>query len=101
MEGRWEREAFILPFPDVDEDASDGDGDGDDGVDDQEGVNVPKLLGPAAKGMVDEDGDATTTGEESSNISVDDGVHLRVEVWQGKHCHGQVSDTIKIPAPTA
>lgn len=98
MEGRWEQEAFILPFPDADEEASDADG--DDDVDEQEGVNVPKLLGPAAKCIVDDDGNATTTGGGSSSVSVDDGVHLRVEVWQGKHCHGQVSGKIKVLYPT-
>lgn len=107
MEGRWEQESFLLPLPDADkeflanfvgdEEASNGDGENND---DQEDVKLPSLLGPAAERTSDEDGNATAGGE-SNSASIDDGVHLRVEVWQGNYCHGQVRGAVRLRARTA
>lgn len=97
VEGRWEQETFVLPLPDGDEEfLTNGAGDeesnddNDDNVDEQGNIGVPNLLGRAAQDNGDEHRNETAGGE-SSSISVDDGVHLRVEVWQGEHCHGQVN----------
>lgn len=87
MEGHWEQESFVLPLPDGDGARSDSDA--SKGVDLE---TVDDLLGSNVQGAGAVDGDAA--GGDSTSASLDDGVHLRVEVWQGKHCHGQVSATL-------
>ena len=85
--GRWGRETFILPLPEKDEslavqeEEDVGVGRGDVAVD--ECVEAPDLAESTLK-----DGQDSDEGSESSGC--DDGVNLRVEVWQGKHCYGQV-----------
>lgn len=54
---------------------------------DEESGSMPKQTG-GTKGEVARDVENVGNG---SCAKGDDGVHLRVEVWQGKHCHGQVS----------
>lgn len=92
MEGRWDEETFLLPLPDGDDTllAAHAESDDGDNLDTEKGggASVSRVLGVYAQGSGDEDND--TAGRESSSVSIDDGVHLRVEVWQGKHCHGQV-----------
>lgn len=95
MEGRWHAETFLLPVPDGDDTfiAAHAEGGGTSDVRDSldkenDGAGVAGLSGPAALGSGDEDGDAARSNSDTA--SVDDGVHLRVEIWQGKHCHGQV-----------
>lgn len=95
MEGRWDEETFLLPLPDGDDTFLAANSGGDDSRDDDDnpdtekcGASVSRPSELAAQGSGDEDCDAA--GRESSSVSVDDGVHLRVEIWQGKHCHGQV-----------
>lgn len=95
MEGRWDEETFLLPLPEGDGDtllaAHAGGGeksdDGDDLHTEKDGSSAFRLPG-LAEGRGGEECDAA--GTESSSVSADDGVHLRVEIWQGKHCHGQV-----------
>lgn len=81
MEGRWEKETFLLPLPDADESALATSRAGEDvsGIANEDSVDVPILLAAAGQGNGDQDGEAT-----------EEGAHLRVEIWQGKHCHGQV-----------
>lgn len=86
MEGHWEQEAFVLPLPDCD--GASGDNEAGKSVDLE---TADGLLGSNVQGAGDGGGD--TAGGDSTSASLDDGVHLRVEVWQGKHCHGQVSAT--------
>ncbi|CAB1113397.1 unnamed protein product [Ectocarpus sp. CCAP 1310/34] len=83
MEGHWEQESFVLPIPDSD--GTSRDSDAGKNVDLE---TVDGLLGSNVQGAGDGGGD--TAGGDSTSASLDDGVHLRVEVWQGKHCHGQV-----------
>ena len=66
-----------------------GGGGGRDGVGMEEGeeecVEVPDLAEPTL-----EAGRDTEEGSEGSRGCADDGVSLRLEVWQGRHCYGQV-----------
>lgn len=82
MEGRWDQESFLLPLPDADESTLATSTAGEDvsgAAHEEDGINVPALLAAAEDGSGDPDGDAA-----------EEGAHLRVEIWQGKHCHGQV-----------
>ncbi|CAM9137499.1 unnamed protein product [Scytosiphon promiscuus] len=100
VEGHWEREAFLLPVPEGEDvvlagqraeggGRADASGDSDtSGSIERDDAHARDLLGPVAEGTGGKDGDSA--GGDSCSASVDDGVHLRVEVWQGKHCHGQV-----------
>lgn len=81
MEGRWDEEKFILPLPDGD-DTFLAPGDGWDGA--RDGGDNPATEKDGG------DGDCGAADGESSIVSIDEGVHLRVEIWQGRHCHGQV-----------
>ncbi|CAM9304017.1 unnamed protein product, partial [Ectocarpus sp. 12 AP-2014] len=83
MEGHWEQESFVLPLPDSD--GASRDSDAGKSVDLE---TVDGLLGSNVQGA--DHGGGDTAGGDSTSASLDDGVHLRVEVWQGKHCHGQV-----------
>lgn len=85
---RWERETFLLHLPDAEdldvqgqeEDGGSGSG-GDDGV--VGGNGTPDLAGKSTLN----DGEDS---EDSESSTCDDGINLRVEVWQGRHCYGQV-----------
>ncbi|CAN0018446.1 unnamed protein product [Ectocarpus sp. 6 AP-2014] len=83
MEGHWEQESFVLPLPHGD--GASGDNEAGKSVDLE---TADGLLGSNVQGAGDGGGD--TVGGDSTSASLDDGIHLRVEVWQGKHCHGQV-----------
>ncbi|CAM9115968.1 unnamed protein product [Ectocarpus sp. 13 AM-2016] len=83
MEGHWEQESFVLPLPDSD--GASRESDAGKSVDLE---TFAGLLGSNVQGAGDGGGD--TAGGDGTSASLDDGVHLRVEVWQGKHCHGQV-----------
>lgn len=91
VEGRWERETFLLPIPDAEDVVLADRGDASESIE-HDDADAPDLLGSIAEGPGDKDGD-DPSGDNCS-ASVDDGVHLRVEVWQGKHCHGQVGGCI-------
>lgn len=102
MEGRWDEETFLLPLADGDDGAAvaahagGDDKSGDDGDNHLDAAekdgeeSVSRLSGLAAQGSGDEGEDCDAAGTEGSSVSSDDGAHLRVEIWQGKHCHGQV-----------
>ena len=89
MEGRWEQDTFLLPLPDVGENALAiySEGKEASGVDHEEdGVDVPALLGAVEQGS----GKSERDNADGDTSTEDEGAQLRVEIWQGKHCHGQV-----------
>lgn len=79
--GRWVGETFRLPLPRADPSPED-DSDKSDAKD-----NGRKIEATEGQPL------AALDAEENNSIGNggDNVLNLRIEVWQGRHCHGQVS----------
>lgn len=83
VESRWEHETFILPLPDsegdtVQEDDAGSRSDGEGGC--LNNIDPSELT-------------KESNQDDAQDQSIDSysDIHLRIEIWQGHHCHGQVS----------
>lgn len=101
-EWAWKSEHFMLPFPEDGDDDSDNNASGRtktaddvlggvrDGHDRDGGKSKNGAKADAMEDSLHGQDDSQGTDKDCSGDSDDDGVHLRVEIWSGKHCCGQV-----------